>query len=111
MREINKLTEGVFFGIYIYIYFFFWGGGIIFCGTFSSFLLGKQHVPYILDGFRAISLGFPKKTFIPFFFLKRTKHRKEGRKEENKETRKEEARKEARKQEQQQQQRHYQQHR
>ena len=69
----------------------------------SFFFLGKQHVPYILDGFRAISLGFPKKTLIPFFFLKRTKRRKEGRKEgrkqESKETRKEEGRKKTRKQE------------
>ena len=77
----------------------FFGGGGIFCGTLSFFFLGKQHVPYILDGFRAISLGFPKKTLIPFFFLKRTKRRKEGRKQESKETRKEEGRKKTRKQE------------
>ena len=73
---------------------FFLGGYSFFAGMFSLFFLGKQHVPYILDGFRAISSGFPKKTFIPFFFLKRTKRRKEGRKEESKETRKEEGRKE-----------------
>ena len=69
----------------------FWG--IFFFGTFSLFFLGKQHVPYILDGFRAISIGFPKKTFIPFFFLKRTKRRKEGRKQGNKEGGKKEGRK------------------
>ena len=40
--------EGLFFG---YIFF----------GTFSLFFLGKQHVPYILDGFRAISLGSLRK--------------------------------------------------
>ena len=51
-----KREEGLFFAFFLY--------------GFSVFL-GKQHVLYILDGFRAISLGFSKKTFIPFFFLKR----------------------------------------
>ena len=76
-------------------FFFFLGGGAggFFFGTFSLFFLGKQHVPYILDGFRAISLGFPKKTFIPFVFLKRTKRRKEGRKKARKQGRRKEGRK------------------
>ena len=78
-----------FFG---YVFFFL----CIFFGTFSVFFLGRQHVPYILDGFRAISLGFPKKTLIPFFL--EANATQEGRKEESKETRKEEGRKEGRKQ-------------
>ena len=75
----------------IFLGIFFWGG---ICFWYVFFVvLGKQHIPYILDGFRAISLGFPKKTFIPFFFLKRTKRRKEGRKQGNKEGGKKEGRK------------------
>ena len=66
---------------------YFWGYFFIILVRFFVFPRN------ILDGFRAISSGFPKKTFIPFFLLKRTKRRKEGRKEESKETRKEEGRK------------------
>ena len=74
-------------------YFF----GLFFWGTFSLFFLGKQHVAYVLDGFRAISLGFCKKTFIQTLFPsfleanETQERRKEGR---IKETRKEEGRKE-----------------
>ena len=79
-------AEGLFFLVFLFF--------LAFCsfGAFSLFFLGKQHVPYILDGFRAISLGFPKKTLIPFFL--EANATQEGRKEESKETRKEEGRKE-----------------
>ena len=40
------------------------------CGVIRSFNFPRKAAcSYILDGFRASSLGFPKKTFIPFFFL------------------------------------------
>ena len=89
LGEDDLRNGGPFFGVFFLLFFF---------GAFSLFFLGRHHVPYILDGLRAISLGFPKKTFIPLFFLKRRKRRKEGRREgskdESKETRKEEGRKE-----------------
>ena len=72
----SREAWGKGFGGPIFLDMFF----VVVVFVFSVFFLGKQNVSYILDGFRAISLGFPKKTFIPFFCLKRTK-RKEGRKE------------------------------
>ena len=59
-------------------------------GIFLLFVSCSLH----LDGFRDITLGFPRKTFIPFFFLKRTKRREEGRKEGRKQGNKEGGRKE-----------------
>ena len=77
-------VEGLFFGGILFFVF----------GTLSLFFLRKQHVLTC-----AISLGFPKKTFIPFFVLKRTKRRKEGRKEGRKQGNKEGGRKQGRRKE------------